>query len=333
MAFGALTLYMKDVVPTGATLHRSLSESASGISAATLSTGWTPGTNASTRFALQNGGSKVASASFGGTTLPTAAPSATVGDCWRSENTYTGTFTTGTWALKVGLRSVTAALSGSVNVRIRLWRSTDPNGVGATEFTTAAAVSTSTGALNTSTDVTVTATTLSIGPVRLTDEFIFVTVAMGVIGASGSATADALFRTDTSAAYALVTPTFNQDGQSIGYAPPRGGVAYLAPYTATSGTVASVLPAMCAPVIDTQGTFTGHVYINGVAQRFARVCLYYRKTGALVSTAITDAAGVFTFNNLDRNALTDNSYFAVALDPNGLGTVYNSAIFDRLIPG
>lgn len=83
---------------------------------------------------------------------------------------------------------------------------------------------------------------------------------------------------------------------------------------------------------DVLGALSGTVKINGVAQSYVKVYLYYRPTGQKINAAITDANGAYSFAGLDRSAVSNKSYYAVAVDPDGLGTQYDSGIYDRLIP-
>src|SRR5690348_7814672 len=104
------TLFWKDVVPSGATLHRSLQDCGAAPTTATTTTGWVADSNVLGQACLQNGGTEVArNAGTWGTTLqPSAAPSQTVGDAWRSELPFDGTFANANWTLTFGVRSVTA---------------------------------------------------------------------------------------------------------------------------------------------------------------------------------------------------------------------------------
>jgi hypothetical protein len=364
----ALTWYFKDAVPSGATLHRSLSESASGISAAITGTGWTVGTTVAIRYCLQNGGSKQAAANFSSTAMPSVAPSQSVGDCWRTENTYTGGFDDSSWVFTLGLESVSAAASGTVLIRIRLWHSTDANGVGATEWTGSTQATTTVGPLSTSSPTTLSVTWSPTLPMstKAVGEYIFVQIALEVITASGSSSADALLCTDTTK-FTVVTSLFTAytGTQSVpkkskassvstfmsGSAQtPVNGVSthskstYVAPYiaapptwpsyaTAGLGLGRSPLPAMATPPVDVGGSASGYVKINGTPVPYARVACYYRPTAGLVNVTFCDINGNFTFTGLDRTALSDNSYFFVAIDPNGLATQYNSGLYDRVIPG
>jgi hypothetical protein len=78
------------------------------------------------------------------------------------------------------------------------------------------------------------------------------------------------------------------------------------------------------------GVISGFVTISSVPVAGCRVCLFYRPTCEFIKIAITDALGYYEFDGLDETADINHDYFAVAIDPNGLGTQYNSLIWDRL---
>jgi len=205
-----LTLLCKDAVPAGATLHRSLQDGGS-ITAATTTTGWNPGTNAVGQSCLMVGGTEVArTAGTWGTTLqPSAAPSTTLGDCWRTENPYTGNFASGNWVFTFGFRSVTAAYTGRFRLAIRIWRSPNQNGSGAVELTSGRVVSAATAAsLTTTTDTTLTCTWAPGAGVTLAGQYLFVSVGIEVTTLGGGTTQDVDFRVDSASSYGLVTPNF-----------------------------------------------------------------------------------------------------------------------------
>ena len=197
------TLYFKDVVPTGATLHRSLQDGGSAPTAATTGTGWVAATNAIGQACLQQGGSKVTrnDASWGTTLQPSAAPTQTTGDSWRSELPLDGTFANTSWTFAFGVRSVTAAYTGRFKLAVRVWRSSNPNGTGAVEITSGRQASAATSASLTTTSDTAVSVTWSPGSAfNLRGEYLFVNVGIEVTSAGGGTTQDVVFRvgsTDT----------------------------------------------------------------------------------------------------------------------------------------
>lgn len=206
----AKTFYWKDAVPTGATLHRSLQDGGVAPTAATTTTGWNAGTNVLGQSCIQNGGSEVSrtSGSWGATLQPSAAPSQTVGDCWRSENTLTGVFANTNWTFNFGIRSVTAAYVGRLKLAVRVWRSSNANGSGAVELTSGRVASAATSAnLSTSADTTVSWTWSPGGTMTLNGEYLFVQVGIEITSAGGGTTQDIDFR--VASTYTLVTPNFS----------------------------------------------------------------------------------------------------------------------------
>jgi hypothetical protein len=86
-------------------------------------------------------------------------------------------------------------------------------------------------------------------------------------------------------------------------------------------------------LVDVSGSLSGTVTVGGVAAAGVLVILGTRYNGHVIKTTRTASDGKFSFSGLDKTTTSDNGYFAVAIDPNGLGTQYDSIIWDRLIPG
>jgi hypothetical protein len=216
------SFYFKDAVPTGATLHRSLQDGGSAPTTATTGTGWIPGTNAIAQSCIQTGGTEYSRTgpNWGTTLQPSAAPSQTIGDCWRSENAISGIFANTSWTFAWGIRSVTAAYTGRIKLAVRVWKSADQNGTSATELTSGRVVSAATSAnLSTSADTTVTCTWSSPGLVALANEYLFVNVGVEITAAGGGNTQDIDFRVGS--AYTVTTPDF-----ALGVAPGAGAIVY-----------------------------------------------------------------------------------------------------------
>lgn len=207
----ALFFYFKDAVPTGATLHRSLQDGGTPPAASTTGTGWVVNQKATGQSCIQNGGSKVArtDSQWGTTLQPSAAPSQTIGDCWRSENTYTGTFANTDWVVACYVRSVTAAYDGRLKLAFRLWRSTNANGTGAVELTSGRVVSAATtGNLSTSADSSISFTSWAPGAsIIFNNEYLFMNWGVEVTSNGSSNSMDVLFRAG-SGETSLITPSF-----------------------------------------------------------------------------------------------------------------------------
>ena len=88
----------------------------------------------------------------------------------------------------------------------------------------------------------------------------------------------------------------------------------------------SVMDFRLFPTVDRNGTISGTVKVQGVLQNKARVSLYFRKTGALIQSTFTNAAGEFSFQcGLNRNV---SDYYAVAITEQP----FNAQVFDKLQP-
>lgn len=87
-----------------------------------------------------------------------------------------------------------------------------------------------------------------------------------------------------------------------------------------------VMNTVTFPKVDREGAISGTVRVQGVLQNRARVSLYYRRTGALIQTTYTNAAGEFEFEcGLNRNV---SDYYAVAITDQP----FNAQVFDKLQP-
>lgn len=80
--------------------------------------------------------------------------------------------------------------------------------------------------------------------------------------------------------------------------------------------------------LDATGTLSGTVKEGGTPVPYAVVFCYWRVTGALVAKTVCDAAGAFSFTELDKNS---DQYLVVGIDPAG-GTQYNAQAYDLLTP-
>lgn len=75
------------------------------------------------------------------------------------------------------------------------------------------------------------------------------------------------------------------------------------------------------------GSISGHVSVDGVAQANKEVYIYYRRTGKLVDVVKTNSAGDYVVTGLDP---TDTSnYFAVCLTD----ADYNGIVFNKVTAG
>lgn len=174
----AKIFYLKDSLAAGSN-HLSLQDGGTAPTFARITTGAaiTAG-HAVPAWLLQKAKVAQTAAVWSATALPTAAPSNTLGDCFRSESTLNGTFLGTAWVLQMEfecLMATSVTLTGSVAVR--LWKGTDPTGAGATEITSAVVDSTTFTHLHDNAPTIVTATWTPPALVSLVDEYLFVQVA------------------------------------------------------------------------------------------------------------------------------------------------------------
>ncbi len=193
----ARRFYFKDAVPPGATLHRSLQMSKPAPARSTTGTGWIAGTNAAGQSCIQKGGSQypMAGSNWGSTLQPSAVPSTTLGDCWRSENPINGKFANADWKLAFRMVSSASAYTGRFKLGVRIWRSTDPSGAGATEITAGRITSEATTA-NLRRDAVLSVPVIfSPGAETvLANEYLFFSVGLEITSAGSDDRQDILFR-------------------------------------------------------------------------------------------------------------------------------------------
>ena len=126
--------------------------------------------------------------------------------CWRSENAIAGTFANTNWTLAFRVRAVTTASSQTGAVKVRIWKSTNADGSGATQLTSAVQTGTTTAALSTSASATSTVTWAPGGTVTLINEYLWVQCEWNIVAASGSNSGDADFYIEL--AGVITTPDF-----------------------------------------------------------------------------------------------------------------------------
>jgi hypothetical protein len=176
------TIYFLDSVASGSNMGAA-QLGGSAPAAATTGTGWTVGTVAASNYARMAYGVERSSASFGGTAQPSGAPDNTLGDCFRTQNPLSGTFIAGVWVFLFTLRAVSAAGGQDGRIRVRVWKSANANGSGATEITSG------TSPLSSVTDLAVGVDQNSTGGVTLpqitlNSEYLFFQVAWEITGAA-----------------------------------------------------------------------------------------------------------------------------------------------------
>lgn len=131
-------------------------------------------------------------------TQPDGSLDTTNFDALRTTNAYTGNFASANWTFNLVGRPVSSATSQQFAAVIRLFRSANANGTGATEITSAQQTGTSSAAMtSTTTDYTSTVT-FNPGAFSVNNEYIFFQLAYKRIALGSMTTADCDLRTGSS---------------------------------------------------------------------------------------------------------------------------------------
>lgn len=198
----ASTFYLSSTVAASSN-HLSLVTSAPGT--ATISTGWTVGTTAPTAYSAMAAGVERAASTFGSTALPDGTgPSNTLGDCFRTSSTLDGRWAAGTWTLSVPMIAVTAGGAADVAAVFRVWRGESATGSDAVEITSG--LQTGSTLTNLTTAEQISTLAFALDGIGVVGEYLFLQVALKIIGVGGGATDDALLRVGSAAT--LVTPNW-----------------------------------------------------------------------------------------------------------------------------
>jgi hypothetical protein len=186
-------------------VHQEMSETVPG-SNVFLSpvTGWIVGTAITNRSKLN---SQVESSTFDSATYPNAGIDTTNGDCFRSTNTYTGTFAAGNWSFRLPVASNTA-LAGSGRGYFRLYRGTNATGSGATQITSSASQGSTVALQSTALNAQTSFVSFNPGSLSLTAEYLFLQVAWERTVAGAMSTADVNIVTGVGSVCVLVTTDF-----------------------------------------------------------------------------------------------------------------------------
>jgi hypothetical protein len=205
----ALTWYATSSL---ADVHQQMSETDPGTEVtASPVTGWIAG-NATGNHSPLNSQVEQALATFTATTDPDGTIDTTTGDCFRSANTYTGSFASANWEVRFAARATTAT-GCSGRIRCRLLRSANANGSSATEITSGQQTAgTSISSLQTGTTQT-TVATFNPGAFSVTNEYIFIQLAWERTGAGGHNNSDVNMRVGNAsgAGTRVVSANFVQD--------------------------------------------------------------------------------------------------------------------------
>jgi hypothetical protein len=179
--------------------------------AASRTDGWTVGKIATGNFSDFDVGVKQLTTTFATTPLkPTALLTGATANAFKAPAPLTGTFANTNWVLSLALRA-TVASAQTCSSRFRIYKSVNADGSGAVEITPAATPQggSTTAVLSTTADGTSTGTWSPGATVTLSNEYLFIALALCTNTAGGGNTADAVLRTgQASAGTRLVTPDF-----------------------------------------------------------------------------------------------------------------------------
>lgn len=170
--------------------------------AATLATGWTVGKTATLFSSEMDIGVEQSTGTFSATSSlakPSGLLTGASANAFRTTTPLTGEFANTNWSIVTAFRSVSTAYTGTIRTRVRIYKSVNADGSGATELTGAILVGTTSGVGSTTVDSTSTVTFSPGSIIVLNNEYLFIVVACEIVTASGSNTADALIRTGQSA--------------------------------------------------------------------------------------------------------------------------------------
>lgn len=179
---------------TAASTHQGMDEAASTNALSTPATGWTVGKVAAGSSASFNSGVEVGTASFTNASNPQATIATATGDCWRSTNTYSGSFAAGNWTVYGSVIADTFGGDQDGFMSVRLWHGPQGDGTGASQVTTAR------NNLSVVTNLATNASQNSSGlfnpqAFSVVNEYIFLQVGWEVTGAGGGNTRDVILVT------------------------------------------------------------------------------------------------------------------------------------------
>jgi len=186
------TYYLLDTLANNSA-HLALQEGGTPPTAATISTGWTVGTQAVGQSSSMAAQTERARATFTATEQPSDAPSGVLGDCFRTSTRLTGDFAAGVFSLALPVIAVTSGGDQDGRARLRIWRSRFPDGAAAHEITSA--IQFGTGVTNLSTALQqISTVSVTLAAFALAREFLFFQIAWEIQGAGGNINRDVLLR-------------------------------------------------------------------------------------------------------------------------------------------
>lgn len=216
----------------------------------------------------------------------------------------TGVFSSGSWVFTFAVRAGVAS-SQAGRMRMRVFKSANANGSGATELTGSTQVGTTSAALSTSADVTTVVTWSPGTTITLNNEYLFFVIAWEITTASGSNTANVLIRTGQSAAGSrLVTPSF---AATDVIAPDTGISATSTVSGAVNIPTKPVVPAAISATSTVSGAITGPPFLTAT----------YESGTAGNSLSTADAGSTSAFDTVNVAAGNTLTYDTVPLTTAG----------------
>jgi hypothetical protein len=175
----------------------------------TMAGGWTVGTTVAARFSEFLFGTKRATGTFGTTALPSGVTTTATDEFGGSGGWYAGSYPAGNWTIAISVIGSTATMSGTGNLRCRVWAISDPTGFGY-DGIKARELTTSTLALSSASNLTTaaaqnTTVTWAAPAITLFGEYLFFQLAWDITVASAGGTAGVVLRQDGT--NSKITPT------------------------------------------------------------------------------------------------------------------------------
>lgn len=189
-----------------ASVHQEMSETSPGADATTSPNyGWIVGTTAAGNYSKADSNVERTASTFATSPIePDGSIDSSIGDCWRSLNTYNGTFDAGNWEFYMAVIAVTGGGAMDGNAGFRLFRSANADGTGATEITAGRLEGGTVTNLTTTQQVS-SHTTTSIASFTVTNEYIFIQVGWEITGAGSMTNHDCIHRIGTTASRVIST--------------------------------------------------------------------------------------------------------------------------------
>ena len=177
--------------------------------AANRTDGWTSGKVGAASMSEFDAATKQGTGSFTAAVKPASFITGTACNAFSPVNSIRGTFANTAWTFTFNLRCTTASAQRG-RMRMRVFKSANAAGTGATELTGATQIGTTVAAaLSTTVDQTSTVTWSPGTTIVLNDEYLFFVLAWEITTAGGANGADVVIRTGQAAAGSrLVTPDF-----------------------------------------------------------------------------------------------------------------------------